>query len=114
MSHQSEQTLENKLIDQLTGLGYERVPIQNEADLLINLKVQLEKHNKIQLTDGEFARILNHLNKGNIFEKAKILRDRMHLTARRRHIGLPGIYQPNRMVPEPVPGHQPGDHGRGV
>jgi hypothetical protein len=26
MSHQSEQTLENKLIDQLTGLGYERVP----------------------------------------------------------------------------------------
>lgn len=79
MSHQSEQTLENKLIDQLTGLGYDRVSIQNEADLLLNLKAQLEKHNKIQLTDGEFARVLNHLNKGNIFEKAKILRDRMHL-----------------------------------
>jgi type I restriction enzyme R subunit len=79
MSYQSEQALENKLIDQLTGLGYDRVSIHNESDLVLNLKAQLEKHNKIRLTDGEFARVLNHLNKGNIFEKAKILRDRMYL-----------------------------------
>ena len=30
-------------------------------------------------SDKEFAAILNHLAKGNVFEKAKTLRDRLHL-----------------------------------
>jgi len=80
MTTQSEQTLENNLISQLQEMKYERVHITNEADLLINLKKQIEKHNKISLSDKEFAKILNHLNKGSIFERAKILRDEMHLT----------------------------------
>jgi type I restriction enzyme R subunit len=77
--HQSEQQLENNLITQLERLGYARADIKDEAGLVANLKIQLEKHNDVALTDDEFARVLNHLNKGNVFDKAKILRDRMHL-----------------------------------
>ncbi|HEY9017662.1 type I restriction endonuclease subunit R [Thiomicrospira sp.] len=79
LTTQSEQTLENNLIDQLIGQGYERVKIENEADLLANLKSQLEKHNKTKFAPGEFVKILNHLQKGNVFEKAHTLRDRFNL-----------------------------------
>ncbi len=80
MTLQSEQTLENNLVEQLVGLGYESVTLRDEADLLLNLKQQLEKHNEITLTDNEFSKVLNHLNKGNVFDRAKILRDKMQLT----------------------------------
>lgn len=77
---QSEQALEDSLVKQLTTLGYEFVPIRNEADLLANLKRQLEKHNGVRLTESDFAKVLNHLNKGNVFERAKTLRDRFQIT----------------------------------
>ena len=76
---QSEAILEEKLIQQLVGLGYERVAIKDEAALLNNLKRQLEKHNQTQLTEVEFQRVLNQLNKGNVFDRAKTLRDKMQL-----------------------------------
>lgn len=79
MSTQSEAILEDNLLKQLVSLGYEKVSITNESELLANLKAQLEKHNKTTLNEVEFARILNHLNKGNVFEKAKILRDKYAL-----------------------------------
>jgi type I restriction enzyme R subunit len=79
MSRQSEAVLEENLVKQLASGGYERVTINDEASLLANLKSQLEKHNKTTLSDTEFDRILNHLNKGNVFEKAKILRDKFAL-----------------------------------
>lgn len=79
MTHQPEQALENTLIAQLQALKYERVEIVDEPALLKNLKVQLEKHNKTTFTDGEFSSILNHLNKGTVFERAEILRDKFHL-----------------------------------
>ncbi|MFQ3247548.1 MAG: type I restriction enzyme R subunit [Arenicella sp.] len=77
MSKQSEQTLENNLIAQLELLGYEKVRIDDEDALLANLKTQLEKHNKLSLSDGEFKQVLNKIARGNIFEKAKILRDKV-------------------------------------
>ena len=80
MSLQSEAKLESELIKQLSSNGYDNVTIQNEDDLLSNLKAQLEAHNNLSLTDKEFSRVLNHLNKGNVFERAKILRDKMQLT----------------------------------
>lgn len=80
MSTQSEAILEENLLKQLVSLGYEKVIVRDETELLANLKKQLEKHNKTTLDDVEFARILNHLNKGNVFEKAKILRDKFALT----------------------------------
>lgn len=79
MTTQSEAVLEQNLIDQLKELEYESVDVPDEATLIANFKTQLEKHNEIQLSDSEFEKVLNHLNKGSVFEKAKTLRDKMHL-----------------------------------
>lgn len=79
MSHQSEALLENNLISQLRSLGYELVKIHDGDAFISNLKSQLEKFNKTTFTVKEFDSILNHLAKGNVFEKAKTLRDRFHL-----------------------------------
>ncbi|MCI5125189.1 MAG: type I restriction endonuclease subunit R, partial [Candidatus Electrothrix sp. AR5] len=80
MSTQPEQTLENNLIAQLENLGFDRVQIADEQALISNLKKQLEKHNKTTLSDQEFRQILNKLAKGNIFAKAKTLRDKVDYT----------------------------------
>lgn len=80
MSAQPEALLEDNLVKQLIALGYEKIVIKDETELLANLKRQIERHNDTSLSNAEFGRILNHLNKGNIFEKAKILRDRYALT----------------------------------
>ena len=77
MKTQSEQTLENKLIAQLESLGFKKVHISDEAALIDNLRTQLNKHNSITLSDAEFKQVLNKLARGNIFEKAKILRDKV-------------------------------------
>ena len=79
MTHQSEQILENNLIAQLITLGYSFVTINDEKDLLSNLKSQVEKHNNISLSDKEFDRILNILNKGGVYDKAKTLREKQHI-----------------------------------
>ncbi|MEH2296351.1 type I restriction endonuclease [Nostoc sp.] len=76
---QTEGELEQKLIERLTGLGYEPVTLRNAEDLKANLKTQLEKHNGITLSNTEFKSILNHLDKGNVFDRAKRLRDKMEL-----------------------------------
>jgi len=76
---QSEQALEEALIEQLGTLGWDYVAIADEKSLKANLKTQLEKHNKITLSDEEFQRILYHLDKGGVFDRAKILRDKMAL-----------------------------------
>lgn len=80
MNTQTEQQLENALIDQLQGLGWERVTIKGEGDLVTNLKRQLEVHNKTLLSELEFKQVLNKLARGNIFEKAKVLRDKLDFT----------------------------------
>lgn len=79
MNHQSEAILEKNLIQQLIGLGYERVTIPDGVQLLSNLKSQLERFNKTIFSDKEFDNILNHLAKGTVFEKADMLRDRFLL-----------------------------------
>lgn len=76
MTTQPEQVLENNLLSQLIGLGHKSVTIKTEDDLLKNLKSQLEKHNKTIFTASELDRIVIHLSKGNIFDKAKTLRDK--------------------------------------
>jgi type I restriction enzyme R subunit len=79
MPSQSEYALEHALIAQLKGMEYGWVAIEDEAGMLANLKRQLESHNDIRLTPAEFERVLNHLNTGGVFERAKILRDRFAL-----------------------------------
>lgn len=75
MTSQPEQVLENNLVKQLQDLGHKFVVIKDEKELYANLKSQLEKHNKTAFSDNEFANIHIHLCKGNIFDKAKTLRD---------------------------------------
>lgn len=72
---QSEQQLENQLLKQLQTLGFEFVNLHNKEDLIKNLKLQLEKFNKTEFSEPEFSRILNHLNKGDRFTKAKTFRE---------------------------------------
>ncbi len=79
MSKQSEALLEENLINQLVDLGYEKVSIKDDKWLEANLKTQLEKHNDFSMSESEFKRVLNHLNKGSVFEKAMILRDKFAL-----------------------------------
>lgn len=76
---QTELQLENELIQQMGTLGFESVSIPDVNALLVNLRMQLEKFNQTIFSDGEFSRILNHLQKGDRFQKAKTLRDRYSL-----------------------------------
>jgi hypothetical protein len=57
----------------LVGLGYESVKIHDGEAFVSNLKTQLEVFNNTSFTAKEFDAILNHLAKGNVFEKAKTL-----------------------------------------
>lgn len=77
MTTQTEQILEDNLIEQLSSIGYEPVKVTDDAELIANFKKQLEHLNDVSLTDHEFKQILNNINKGNIFNRAKILRDRV-------------------------------------
>jgi type I restriction enzyme R subunit len=78
---QPEQVLEDELVAQLIGQGYTRAAVTDEASMLANLKSQVEAFNAVTLTDGEFTKVLHHLNKkSGVFAKAHILRDRMKLT----------------------------------
>ena len=79
MSRQPEQILEEQLITKLQELGYALVYVQNEAELIANLKAQLEKHNNIRFSNKEFDKVLNILSKGSVFEKAKTLREKQHI-----------------------------------
>lgn len=79
MPKQPEQILEEQLVAQLQSLGYTYVVLRDEAALIRNLKQQLETHNNIQFSPAEFEKVLNILNKGSVFEKAKTLREKQHI-----------------------------------
>ncbi|MFG6545371.1 type I restriction endonuclease subunit R [Sulfitobacter sp. 1A13730] len=76
---QSEAQLETALIKRLVSLGWDQIEIKDSSTLERNLKAQLEAHNGTAFSSDEFRRVLNHLEKGSVFEKAKTLRDRMTL-----------------------------------
>ncbi|AFI84967.1 restriction endonuclease subunit R [Methylophaga nitratireducenticrescens] len=82
---QSEAQLEAGLVNRLVSLGYERIVIESAQALKANLKRQLEIHNYDALngqplSEAEFTKVLNHLDKGNVFQRAKTLRDRFQFT----------------------------------
>lgn len=54
--YQSEAELEQAFIEQLTTQAYEYLRITSEADLVTNLRVQLEKLNDFTFTDSEWER----------------------------------------------------------
>ena len=66
MSYQSEAQLEQQLIDQLKGQGYDEVAIPDYDSLVANFRVQFEKFNAAKLvkplSDKEWERVLNHIS----------------------------------------------------
>ena len=58
-AYQSEADLEREFIRLLGEQGYEYLPIHTEADLISNLRSQLEKLNHYSFTDNEWARFFN-------------------------------------------------------
>ncbi len=80
MTTQPERILEENLVKQLVDLGYSKVSINTEEDLIANLKAQLEKHNDCTLSKTEFGQVLNQLSKGNIYDRAKTLREKVTYT----------------------------------
>lgn len=84
MSYQSEAELEKQLIAQLCDLGYEKVSIADEEQLVANFRKQLSLHNEsklggVPLTDKEFERVMRHVEGKSVFQSAKILRDKFVL-----------------------------------
>ncbi|OCA96159.1 DEAD/DEAH box helicase [Actinobaculum suis] len=80
--YQSEAQLERAFIRQLEKQAYEYLTINSEADLVANLRTQLEKLNQISFTDSEwerfFAEVLANPNEG-IVEKTAKLQDGGHI-----------------------------------
>lgn len=77
-AYQSEADLEQEFIRLLCELGYERLTIHKEADLIANLRTQLEKLNNYRFTDGEWKRfwdeVLANTNSG-ILEKTRLIQE---------------------------------------
>ena len=80
MSTQSEAQLEQDLIDQLVAADFKPVDIGNAEALKANLKTQLERANGVTLTEREFGSLLIKLEKGNIFDKSKRLKEKVDVT----------------------------------
>ena len=58
-SYQSEAALEQEFIRQLTQQGYDYLNIHQEADLIANLRCQLEALNNYQFTESEWQRFFS-------------------------------------------------------
>lgn len=73
-SYQKEAELEDWLISNLELQGYERIYVSDDKELYDNLKVQLEKLNKVTFTKSEWNRfLLEYLNCPNdgLIEKTR-------------------------------------------
>ena len=56
-SYQSEAALESAFIAQLRAQAYEHLSVKTEAELVANLRSQLEKLNELSFSDGEWDRL---------------------------------------------------------
>ena len=59
-AYQSEAELEKAFLHQLTGQGYTYLPIHTEAELIANLRRQLEALNDYAFTDSEWDQFFAH------------------------------------------------------
>ena len=59
-NYQSEAALEQEFIQLLTQQGYEYLSIHQEADLIANLRRQLEELNSYQFSDSEWEQFFNN------------------------------------------------------
>lgn len=84
--YQSEANLEKEFIRMLTEQGYEYLNIHSEKDLILNLRVQLEKLNDYYFSDNEWNRFfknsLANQNEGIVEKTRKIQEDNVQILKR--------------------------------
>lgn len=84
--YQSEAELEDALVRQLREQAYEHLVIRSEADLVGNLRRQLEKLNRIEFSDGEWQRFFTTCvaaaNDGIVEKTALIQQDHVQVLRR--------------------------------
>jgi type I restriction enzyme R subunit len=72
----SEQEIETGLLDRLKELKYSyRSDINSRSALENNFRAKFEDLNRVKLSDGEFARLLDEIITPDVFAAAKILRN---------------------------------------
>ncbi len=85
-SYQSERDLEREFIGLLRGQGYDLLKIHNEADLVANLRTQLEQLNHYTFSDEEwnrfFAECIANGNEGIVEKSRKIQTDHVQILRR--------------------------------
>lgn len=77
-AYQSEAQLEAEFIHLLVELGYERLTIHKEKNLIENLRRQLEKLNDYRFTDDEWKRFFGEVlanGKDGIVEKTRLIQE---------------------------------------
>jgi type I restriction enzyme R subunit len=85
-TYQSEAALERALIEQLQRQAYDYLPLTSETELIVNLRRQLERLNKITFTDVEWERFygtcIAGANDGIIEKTARIQEDHIQILRR--------------------------------
>ena len=85
-SYQSEAELEKAFIKQLQLQAYEYLPLTSEADLVANLRLQLEILNKIAFSDAEWERFfgtcISSANDGIVEKTTRIQEDHVQVLKR--------------------------------
>lgn len=77
---QKESQIEQHFIRHLEGLGYVyRKDIKNRASLEQNFRSKFEALNQVQLTDGEFERLMGNIVRADVYEASKTLRDKVEV-----------------------------------
>jgi type I restriction enzyme R subunit len=84
--YQSEAELERSFIAQLKTQAYEYLPLTSEAELVANLRRQLQTLNKVEFSDNEWQRFFNEniasANDGIIEKTARIQEDHVQILKR--------------------------------
>ncbi len=85
-SYQSEAELEQEFIRMLCEQGYTYLPIHDEADLIANLRSQLERLNHYAFSDSEwdrfFKNVLANPNEDHVDKTRKIQEDNVQVLKR--------------------------------
>ena len=84
--YQSEAELENQFIGLLESQAYERLTLTSEADLIANLRTQLEALNHVTFSDAEWGRFFTERiagkNDGIVEKTVRIQEDHVQLLTR--------------------------------
>ena len=79
-----EEQVEYSFIGKLQGLKYEYRPdIRDRASLERNFREKFETLNRVHLSDGEFARLLDEIVTPDVYTAARTLRERNAFTCTR-------------------------------